>query len=53
MNISRLFTFLEQRLGAEHQDGLDVLRVIVVIHLLYDEVIQYEFLLAVLDDAFW
>lgn len=51
LTILCILLFLEESLRSEHQNGLDIfLRTIVVVHLLYNEVIKYELLLAGLHD---
>lgn len=43
---------LKQSLRAEHQDGLDVFFGIVVIHLLYNEMVENELLFPRLHNPF-
>ena len=50
----RLFAFLlEESLGTEHQNRFDILSVVVIVHLLDNQMVQDQFLLAIVHDAFW
>ena len=51
---SALFVVLEQRPSTKHQNGLNIFLVaVVVVHLLHNEVVKDQLLLARLHDTFY